>query len=238
MTETRILITSTIAAGGGREDPLIPGLESGANGRCQGGIEGAGRQGRDQLVALPHEAHIGRPRHGNAYIRAERRRDHRPRFGFEGLELPFEGIPIEAVDPLRDGAHPVDARRRQQQAERRGDARTRRADHPVDAEPARQLAAMQRPAAAGDQQREVAGVMTLLRDMHARRRRHGLRSPRHGCRTRPRRGRGPPPVPAHPPHARRRRYRAAWPRRRRSRHPGSPAARFPSVTVGSAPPRA
>jgi hypothetical protein len=71
-----------------------------------------------------------------------------------------------------------------QEAQRRGDAGRRRADHPADAELARDVAGVDRSGAARAQERVVARIAPALGDVHARRTRHALvddvvNTPRH-----------------------------------------------------------
>ena len=105
----------------------------------------------------------------------ERRGDHRARFALERRVSALR-TRAQSSAPIAcaHGRHAIDARRRHQQAQRGRDARARRTDDARDAEPPRHLAAVQRPAAAGREQRELACVMPALGDVHARRRRHVL----------------------------------------------------------------
>ena len=82
--------------------------------------------------------------------------------------------PVDRGEPPRDSRHAIDARRRHQEPERRGDARARRADRRARCRAACDFAGVERAAAAGREQRELARVPPALGHVHARRGRHVL----------------------------------------------------------------
>ena len=67
-----------------------------------------------------------------------------------------------------DGGDAIDARRRDEETQRRGDTGRRRADHARDAELPRDLLRVDGPRAAGAEERVVARVAPALGDVHAR----------------------------------------------------------------------
>ena len=88
--------------------------------------------------------------------------------------MPSPARPVDRAEAPRDSRHPVDASRRHQEAERRGNARARRADDAPDAEAARDFAGVEGAATAGREQGELARVAPALGHVHARSGRHIL----------------------------------------------------------------
>jgi len=126
-------------------------------------------------VHLPGEPHIGAPLDRHRGARHACLREQRARIA---LELSQDGVDGGRIGRLRDGqrmrAHALEAERRGEKAEARGDARGGWNDHLATAKNARHPGRVRRPGAAEADDRVVARILAFLDEMDARRRRHAL----------------------------------------------------------------
>ncbi len=80
--------------------------------------------------------------------------------------------PVDAIEPRHVAPHHVGRRRRDQEAERRGDAGAKRHHDPLDLEQPGEIPGMHRSGAAEGDDRVLARIASLLGQMHARGRGH------------------------------------------------------------------
>ena len=120
------------------------------------------------LAALADIAHVGETLDRAALDVGAGQAQHVERFLFEIGEDRLDGLHVGAGQRRREARHAIDARRRHQHADGAARARARRADDALHAELARDVPGMDRPGAAGRQQRILRRDAAALGDRHAR----------------------------------------------------------------------